>query len=119
MYLVIFILHNVDLLDDILNAWEAVGISGATVLRSYGLGRVRKIGLREDLPIFPSLENMLESEEEFSRTLITIVESRPTVDKVVAATTSITGDLNLPDTGILAVLPVEQVYGLQNRKYDT
>lgn len=118
MFLVLFILHDVELIDDILNAWEEVGVGGATVLRSYGLGRIRKIGLREDIPLFPSLEQLLENEEEFSRTLLTIVDNREVVDKVVEATQSITGNLDKPDTGLLAVLPVEQVYGLQKRNYN-
>jgi len=34
------------------------------------------------------------------------------VEKVVKATESVIGDLNLPNTGILTVMPVVRAYGL-------
>jgi hypothetical protein len=40
------------------------------------------------------------------------------VDKVVEVTQKIVGDLNDPNTGILCVIPLGKVYGL-NRKKET
>jgi hypothetical protein len=47
--------------------------------------------------------------------MFTVVKDRETVDQVVSATKSVVGDLDEPNTGILVVLPVAEVYGL-NRK---
>jgi hypothetical protein len=43
---------------------------------------------------------------------ITIAHGAEMVDKGVAATQEITGDLNLPNTGILVALPVALAYVL-------
>ena len=116
MFMIIFVLHDTALLNDILNAWEESGVSGATVIPSTGMARIRqRPGFRDDLPLIPSAEDLLERWEETNRTLFTLVPDQAKVDAVVAATLRVTGDLDQPNTGILAVLPVAQVYGL-NRK---
>jgi nitrogen regulatory protein P-II 1 len=112
MYLVLFVLHNYELVEEILSAWEQAGVSGATILHSYGLGRVRQLGLRDDFPIFPSIEQIFENQEEFSRTMFTVLDHLDKVSQVVRATQSVVGDLSKPDTGFLIVLPVTQVHGL-------
>ncbi len=116
MYLILFVLHNPDQLDDILHAWEACGVSGITLLPSTGLRRLRSsAALRDDLPLIPSLSDLLSPEQDLNRTLFTVVPDEASVDQVVAATQEVTGDLDEPDTGILVVLPVARAYGL-NRK---
>ena len=117
MYLVLFVLHDCDLVEDVLDAWEQAGVRGATILHSYGLGRVRKAGIRDDFPLFPSIEQILHNNEEFSRTLFTVLEDQDLVDQVVQVTQSVVGDLSQPDTGMLLVLPISQAYGLsQNNR---
>lgn len=117
MYLVVLVLDNPELVEDILDAWEAAGVTGATVLNSTGLGRLRKgNGIRDDIPLIPSLESLLENVENYSRTIFSVVKDETQVDGIVRATESLVGGLMNPNTGILIVLPVLQVYGLQNRK---
>ncbi len=111
--MILFVLDNPELLEQVLNAWEDAGVGGVTILPSTGLARIRAKGAwRDDLPLFPSLEDFQEHLQNLNRTLITIVENDTMVDKVVAATQRVTGDLNLPNTGILSVLPVVRSYGL-------
>ena len=115
-YVVLLVLHDVSHLEEILTAWEEAGVSGITVLASTGLGRIRQRRvLREDLPLMPSLEDLLKGQhEEFlNRSLFTIVEGEEIVDRLVAATERILGDLNLPRNGIIVVLPAARVYGLR------
>ncbi len=117
MYLILFVLHDISKEEDILHAWDAAGVTGMTILASTGLARVKEQrGLFEDMPLIPSLEDFLANEENTNRTFFTIVEDEELADRVVNATQAITGDLNLPNTGVLAVLPVARAYGL-NRKH--
>ena len=116
MYMILFVLHDPDNLDAVLTAWNEAGVSGITILPSTGLARFRAKGAwRDDLPLIPSLEDFHEHTERLNRTLMTIVKDDATVDKVVAATEQVIGDLDLPNTGIMAVLPVAMAFGL-NRK---
>ena len=116
MYMILFVLHDPDRLKQILNAWNEAGVSGVTILPSTGLKRLQENSIfRDDLPLIPSLEDLMEHEETLNRTLFTIVPSDEMVDKVVAATEGIVGNLDLPNTGILAVLPLARVYGLDRK----
>ena len=65
----------------------------------------------------PTFDNLLEHKEALNRTLITIVPSEEMVDTVVAAMQELIGNLNLPNTGILAVIPIKRVYGLDRNDY--
>ena len=75
--------------------------------------QVRKaMGARDDIPLMPSLMSLLQSREERHRTLISVVDSEEMVDKLVAATEQITGDLSAPNKGVIFVLPVLRAIGL-------
>jgi hypothetical protein len=116
MFLILYVLHDPTRLNDVLTAWNDTGVSGITILPSTGLKRMQDfIGLREDIPLIPSLEDLVSHEEKLNRTLFTVVKSDEMVDKVLKATEDKIGDLDLPNTGILAVIPLARVYGL-NRK---
>lgn len=117
MQLVLFVLHDVDKLDSVLNAWEAAGVGGVTILPSTGLMRLRnqRNGLRDDIPLIPRLEDFISHGEYTNRTIFALVPTPEMADRIIAATESIVGDLDLPHTGILAVIPVGTVKGLFRR----
>ena len=110
--MLMFVLDDPDRSQDILEAWEAVGVVGVTILESSGLGRVRRAGMRDDLPLIPSLGDLLKSKETRHRTLFTIVDGQKQIDAILDATQSVVGDLEQRNTGLLFVLPVSEVHGL-------
>ncbi|MBM7843181.1 hypothetical protein [Herpetosiphon giganteus] len=106
----IFILNDVDLLNEVLRAWEEQGVRGVTVLRSTGLGRIGNALYRDDAPLFPSLRELLEDDEMHHFTLLSVVQSSQ-VEHLVAVTEQITGSLNNPNTGFIVTMPVGRVFG--------
>jgi len=113
MYLILFVLDNPDKLEDLLNAWEGAGTGGATVLVSTGMNRMLNSGFRDDIPLMPGLDDFYKREEDYHRTLFTIVKDDDVLQKIVDATQKVVGDLNKPNTGILLVMPATQAYGLE------
>ena len=112
--MILFVLHDAEKLQQVLDAWEETGISGATILFSTGIGRIREsLALRDDLPIMPSLEDFYPSPESLGRTIFTITDDESLVEKIIHATESVVGDLNEPKRGILAVLPTLRIYGMR------
>ncbi len=69
----------------------------------------RRLALKRDLSDF------YDRDEKLSRTLFTIVKDDEMVRRIVAATRSLVGDLDQPDTGLMVVLPVEQTEGLDKK----
>ncbi|MGQ0603846.1 MAG: hypothetical protein ACT4QE_19365 [Anaerolineales bacterium] len=114
--LIVLVLDDSEKVDEILNAWVALGIPGVTLLDSAGLGHeLSAHSVREDLPLIPSLKSLLRQREEHSRTLFTVVPDGFDVEALIIATEAITGPLDEPDTGILFTVPVTRTRGLHPR----
>jgi len=111
-YLVVMIVDDPDDCPAILESWESLGVRGVTILESTGLGLVKRTGLRDDMPLMPSLRDLLEGNEEHHRTLLSVVDDERRVDDMIAAAQKITGDLDRGNTGFLFVVPVMRVHGL-------
>lgn len=112
-HMILLIIDNPDQCSPVLDAWEELGVGGITILDSTGLGRLRKASIRDDVPLMPSLANLLKGREERHRTIFTVVENEEWVDRIVEKTQAILGDLNDANVGVLFVLPVSRVVGLQ------
>lgn len=115
-YLVVLIVDDPDHCPAILDAWEEAGVSGVTILESSGLGRLRQGGLRDDLPLIPSLSEILEGEEVHHRTLLAVVKDEQMVDRLEAIVKRIMGDLDEPNSGFMFVVPVLRAFGLNREK---
>ena len=111
-HMVLLIVDSVEQCFPVLDAWEALEVGGITILESTGLGRVKKSGPRDDLPLMPSLTNLLKGREERHRTIFTVVDSEEKVEQLIEATQKTIGDLNNAHNGVLFVLPVSRVVGL-------
>jgi hypothetical protein len=113
--MITLVLDNPDLLEDVLRSWQEAGAPGATVLVSTGMRRVTMPLGRDDVPLLPSLEDLTEMQAATHRTLFTVLPEER-IDAIVAATERITGDLTLPHTGMIFVVPVTRVVGGQSYK---
>lgn len=111
-YLVGIVVDDVEDLPLILDAWEALGVKGATIFESTGMGRVKKQGLRDDIPLMPTLANFLEVRSEPHQTIFAVVDDESIVDKMADSARHIIGDLDDPHTGFMFVVPVLKAFGL-------
>jgi nitrogen regulatory protein PII len=115
-YVVVFVLDDPDRCRDVLDAWEGAGAPGVTILDSSGLGRVRRAGIRDDVPLMPSLSDLFRRQEDHHRTLFSVVQDQSQVDAIAQATQAVIGELDRGHTGLLFVVPVSQVYGLHKKR---
>ncbi len=115
MYLVTLVLHDPDLLEEVVQAWENTGVKRATVLSSTGMGRMKQNRVtRDDLPLLPALNNFYdEASQTLSRTIFTAIKDESLIDKIVKVTEELIGDMRKPNTGILFVTPIVRAYGLE------
>ncbi len=111
-YLVVLVLDDPDLSNALLDAWETAGARGVTILESTGIGRVRRAALRDDMPLLPSLRNIMRGEEEHHRTFFSVVESEEQVEALAEAAQRVVGDFSQPNTGLIFAVPISHAYGL-------
>lgn len=115
--LIVLVLDSNEHIPGVLEAWIESGVSGVTSIDSSGLRHhLSMLGLSDDLPVIPSLGQLLRPREDPSRTLFSVVPDGFDIDRLIAATESVTGSLERPDTGILFVLPVARARGLHRRR---
>jgi len=110
MYMIMLVLDDPDQLDAVLQAWEGIGIRGATILESTGIQRLR----RKNVPM-RYLFQTSGLVEEGHLTLFVIVEGEKMVQDCLSATEQIVTDLDGPNTGVFAAWPLTFVRGVPSR----
>ena len=107
MQLLVAVINHAELVDDVLAGFVELGITGATVLESKGMGRV----ISQELPIFAGLQALNARSRTANRTIFCVADDA----KIAAAITMIEetcGNLQEAGVGILFTLPVTRVVGL-------
>jgi nitrogen regulatory protein PII len=105
--LLVVVVHDPEKLDEILSGFLEIGITGATVLQSEGMGSV----LSQDIPIFAGLQTLVSGSRPQNRLVLSVVEADK-VEPAVEILKDVSGDLDEPATGIAFTLPVDAVFGL-------
>jgi hypothetical protein len=109
--MVLMVLNNPDFCMTLLEAWEAAGAPGITILESTGLATIRRGAARDDLPLLPSLSELFRSSEEHHRTIFSVVENEEKAQAVIDMTEKVFEKFEANDrdeSGFLFVLPVSQ-----------
>lgn len=107
MKLVVVILNRIELLEDLLSAFLEIGVSGATVIDSVGMGRI----LSHDVPIFAGLRSAFPGTSPVNKTVFMATEDER-VEDILTVVEDVCGDLSRPGTGLVFVVPVETALGL-------
>ena len=105
--LLVAVINDPEKLDEILSGFLELGVTGATVINSEGMGRL----LSHDIPIFAGLQTLISGSRPQNRMIFSVV-SQDLVDPTLELLQEICGNLASPATGIVFVLPVERVVGL-------
>jgi nitrogen regulatory protein P-II 1 len=106
--LLIAVINHPEKLDEILSGFVELGITGATILSSEGMGRV----LSSEVPIFAGLTALAERSRPQNYTIFSVVREADKVDQAIQLLREICGNLEDPATGIAFTLPVTRVVGL-------
>ncbi len=108
--MVLLVLHDLKDFNSVMTAWREAGAPAITILDSVGIRELEEQGMRDDLPLMPSIRDLLQSDDAPRKSIFTIIEDA-IVDPLIEATERIMGDLSEPQKGILVVLPVTRVVG--------
>ena len=105
--LLVAVINDAEKLDEILSGFVEIGVTGATIVNSEGMGRL----LSDDIPIFAGLQAFLAGSRPQNRVIFSVVPDT-LVESALALLQDVCGNLASPATGIAFVLPVERVVGL-------
>ena len=108
MQLLIAVINQEEKLDEILSGLVELGVTGATIIDSEGMGRV----LSHDIPIFAGLAALASRSRPQNQTIFSVIREDDKVDRVIALLQEICGNFADPATGIVFTVPVTRVVGL-------
>ena len=107
MQLLVAIINHVEQVDDILAGFVELGITGATIVNSEGMGHV----LSQDVPIFAGLRSLTARSRPSNQTVLSVVQDDK-VDPAIALIHEVCGNLESPGAGIVFSIPLSRVVGL-------
>jgi nitrogen regulatory protein P-II 1 len=108
MKLLVLFLNKVEKLEEVLEGYVEIGITGATVLDSVGMGHI----LCEEVPIFAGLRFMFAGAKPHNKTIFSVIKDEKE-DEVIGLLQKILGDLNRTGTGIVFTFSLDRVEGFK------
>jgi hypothetical protein len=111
MHMVLCVLDDPAMLNDLLEAWDRIGVSGVTIIESTGINRLRRAH-QVGTSFMAGINRLMSGDQEMHYTLLTIVRDQAMVQLCVSAAESIVGDLDSPNTGVIAAWPLSYIKGV-------
>ncbi len=110
MLLLVLVLNRKECLNRILTSFMEIGIKGATILDSRGMGQAF---MECESPVVGGLRSLIYDQcRPSNNTIFSVVESQEKADKAIMEIEKIIGDLGKPGTGIAFTIPLGKVKGL-------
>ena len=107
MQLLVAVINRESRVDEALAGFVELGITGATLLESRGMGRV----LRQELPLFAGLASLDATTRAHNHTILCVLDDAK-ADAAIGMIQEVCGDLCAPGVGIVFTVPVGRVVGL-------
>ncbi|HEX5725753.1 MAG TPA: P-II family nitrogen regulator [Longimicrobiaceae bacterium] len=108
MQLLVAVINQEEKLEEILAGFMELGVTGATLIHSEGMGRL----LASEVPIFAGVEALSAHTRPRNQTLFSVIDDDAKVERVIALLQEVCGGLEQPGTGFVFTVPVTRVVGL-------
>jgi hypothetical protein len=108
MKLAILVLNEEEHLEALLEGFIEIGISGATIIDSLGMGHI----LSSDVPIFAGLRFMFAGSRPYNKTILSVIKEEK-IQPLKDLVTKILGPLEKSGRGIMFFLDLYDVVGLK------
>ncbi|MFQ6104959.1 MAG: hypothetical protein ACE5OP_11825 [Candidatus Glassbacteria bacterium] len=107
-YLLVFVLNREEDLEEVLLGFVEIGIPGATVVDSVGMGRI----LSHEIPLFAGLRSIIVGTRPSNKTIFTVIPGRNMLDMAMNLIQDTCGNLDEAGSGILFAVPLSDVRGV-------
>lgn len=108
MTLLVFICNQPDKLEEVLEGFLEVGVTGATVVDTVGMGQI----LSSEVPIFAGFRSMFRGASTVNKTILSVIDEPGKVENALNIIDEIFGGLDMPGSGIVFTIPIGNVRGL-------
>ena len=107
------VLNKPDYLEDLLDSFIEIGVKGATILDSQGMGFAMSHGGHGNEPFFGKIRSIIDNSRPYNKTVFAVIEDEETLARAVRAAKEVFGDVYEPGIGMMFTMPVNNVYGMK------
>ena len=102
VYFLVAVLHNEELLDELITGWLDLGVTESTVIETTdSLQRIS-----QNVPIFAGFRSLTSGGMRHNQTIFTAIHDKEILDAAVTFLESLCRETAKPDQGIYYVLPM-------------
>lgn len=112
MKILFIVLNETEYLQEILDGLFAVGVRGATIIDSQGMGNAITKGKAHEEPFYGSIRSFLNKARPYNKTIFSVINDETTLQSAVEKVQSILGDMHKPGIGIMFTMPVDHAFGI-------
>lgn len=116
MNVLFIVLNKTEYLDDILDKFVEIGVRGATIMDSQGMGSALVDTRNVNEPFFGVLRNLLDDSKPYNKTIFTVIKDEELLDEAVSVVKEVVQDIYEPGVGMMFTLPLGNVYGMDRKK---
>lgn len=113
MNVLFIVLNKAEFLEDLLDKFVEIGVKGATILDSQGMGFAMTHGGHGNEPFFGKIRSLIDNSRPYNKTIFTVIEDEATLKLAVEAAKEVFGDVYEPGLGMMFTMPVNDVYGMK------
>lgn len=108
MKLLIAVVNDTERIEEILERFYEIGVTGATIVDSEGMGHV----LSQDPPAFAGLQSLIARTRPRNTTLFSVIPDDATVESALEVLEDVCGSFEGPATGVAFTVPVDRAIGV-------
>lgn len=112
MNVLFIVLNQSELIDEILDSFIEIGVKGATIFDSQGMGSIMSRSAKSQDPFYGVISGFLANTRPFNKTIFTVIEDQEVLENAIKAVQAIVGDMNKPGAGLMFTVPVGRAFGL-------
>ena len=112
MHALILVLNKTEYLEDILNKLMEIGVKGATILDSQGMGSKILSNDYSSSNLFGTLKTAFDREHPYNKTIFTVIENEDLLHEAMKVIQEVSGGLSDPGEGLMFTVPVGHVMGM-------
>lgn len=113
MNVLFIVLNKPDYLENLLDKFIEIGVKGATILDSQGMGFAMNHGGHGNDPFFGKIRSIIDNSRPYNKTVFTVIEDEETLQRAVNAAKEVFGDVYEPGLGMMFTMPVNNIYGMK------
>lgn len=115
MVALFIILNQTDYLEDILSKFVHLGIGGATIIDSQGMGSAIVHGGIQNIPLFGSLKSILNNTSPYNKTIFTVINDPSLLETTMNEIKLMLRQTGSASAGFMFTVPVGEITTLGKR----